>query len=266
MYDRFNRKVNYLRVSVTDKCNLRCYYCMPQEGVALLRHGDILSYEEIAAVVRYGAGKGIDKVRITGGEPLVKRGITTLVKMLADIEGIDDLSMSTNAVLLPPLADELARSGLRRVNVSLDTLDPEKYRLITRGGDLTKVLEGLKAAGEAGLQPIKINAVRSRYFDQEDHSALTAFCRENGYQLRFIQEMDLGKGQFSRVEGGSGGDCPRCNRLRLTPEGKLNPCLFSNLGYDVRELGIEEAYRRALDNKPLSGSTNNSCAFYRMGG
>jgi len=266
MYDRYNRKINYLRVSVTDKCNLRCSYCMPADGVAVLQHEDILSYEEITEVVRYGVGNGIDKVRITGGEPLVRRDITRLVEMLSQIEGIRDLSMTTNGLLLERYAESLVKAGLQRVNVSLDTLDAEKFSKITRGGALEKVLTGLEAAREAGLTPIKINTVLHQSFDEHDRQALTAFCRTKGYELRFIREMDLAEGTFSKVEGGRGGDCPRCNRLRLTPHGRLSPCLFSNLGYDVRELGIARAFEMALQNKPLSGSTNNSCTFYRMGG
>jgi len=266
MYDKYNRKISYLRVSVTDKCNLRCYYCMPEDGVQLLPYEDILSYEEITEVVRYGTGNGIDKVRLTGGEPLVRRDITHLVEMLSKIEGIRDLSMTTNGLLLDRYAESLAKAGLQRVNVSLDTLDPAKFKKVTRGGDLSRVLSGLEAARKAGLSPIKINTVIHQYFDEEDLRTLKIFCRDKGYELRFIQEMDLEKGTFSKVKGGSGGDCPRCNRLRLTPHGRLKPCLFSNLGYDVRKLGIARAWERALQNKPLSGSTNNSCTFYRMGG
>jgi len=266
MYDRYNRKINYLRVSVTDKCNLRCYYCMPEEGVKLLRHSDILSYEEITGVVRYAVQQGINKVRLTGGEPLIRREVTRLVAMLASIAGISDLSMSTNALLLPEYAEELVKAGLHRVNVSLDTLDHEKYRKITRGGDLNRALEGIEAARKAGLKPIKLNAVMHRYFDEKDRTALSEFAENRGFSLRFIREMDLEKGTFSVVEGGSGGDCRRCNRLRLTPNGKLKPCLFSDLAYDVRELGMEEACRLALESKPRSGSVNTSCTFYRMGG
>ncbi len=266
MYDQYNRNINYLRVSVTDKCNLRCYYCMPAEGVKLLRHKDILSYEEIVEVVRHGVGHGINKVRLTGGEPLVRREITRLVAMLSRIQGIDDLSMSTNAVFLSDHARALAEAGLNRVNVSLDTLDPEKYRKITRGGELARALEGIEAARQAGLQPIKLNVVKHRYFDENDRKALMRFGGRYGYPVRLIREMNLEKGLFSVVEGGSGGDCPHCNRLRLTPNGRIKPCLFSNLAYDIRELGIEEAYRLALENKPFSGSVNDSCTFYRMGG
>ena len=266
MYDRFNRKINYLRVSVTDKCNLRCYYCMPAEGLELLRHEDILSYEEITDVVRYAVSQGIDKVRLTGGEPLIRRDVVKLVQMLSGIKGIRDLSMSTNGTYMKDLAADLANSGLNRVNVSLDTLDPVKYREITRGGDLLKVIEGLEAAQKQGLLPIKINTVIHRDFTDEDRDHLKDFCSRNGFELRFIREMDLDEGTFSVVEGGSGGDCKNCNRLRLTSDGKLKPCLFSNIGYDVRELGTKNAFEQALANKPRSGSTNTSCTFYRMGG
>src|SRR6056297_2108349 len=132
MYDRFNRHINYLRISVTDKCNLRCTYCMPEEGIKLLRHEDILSFEEIAEVVRFAVSKGIDKSRLTGGEPLVRRDITDLISMIARIEGVNDFAMTTNGTFLKKYAVDIAKAGLHRVNVSLDTLDPEKYRDITR--------------------------------------------------------------------------------------------------------------------------------------
>lgn len=239
---------------------------MPKEGVKLLRHEDILSYEEITRVVRYACMEGVDKVRLTGGEPLVRRDITTLVGMLSGIEGIHDLSMTTNGILLKDYAAVLKNAGLDRVNVSLDTLDPKKYGEITRGGNISKVLEGLKAARKAGLTPVKINAVVNKLFTDDDRRSLLEFGKKEGYQVRFIQEMELEKGTFSVVEGGEGGDCKNCNRLRLTSDGKLKPCLFSNAGYSVRELGAEKAFELALTRKPLSGKKNNSCAFYRMGG
>jgi cyclic pyranopterin phosphate synthase len=234
--------------------------------VELLRHEDILSYEEITGVVSYAVSQGIDKVRLTGGEPLLRRDVVKLVQMLSEIKGIRDLSMSTNGTYLKDFAADLANSGLNRVNVSLDTLNPAKYRKITRGGDLLKVIEGLEAAQRQGLLPIKINTVIHRYFTDEDRGQLKDFCSRNGFELRFIREMDLGEGTFSVVEGGGGGDCKNCNRLRLTSDGKLKPCLFSNIGYDVRNLGTEKTFELALANKPLSGSINTSCTFYRMGG
>lgn len=266
MYDRYNRKINYLRVSVTDKCNLRCYYCMPPGGVKLLPYEDILSYEEITDMVRYAVDQGIDKVRLTGGEPLIRRDIVHLVEMLSDIEGIKDLSMTTNGILLKDYAGALAKAGLDRVNVSLDTLDPEKYRRITRGGDLLKAIEGVESAQREGLNPVKINTVVHRGFTEDDQRNLEDFCNRNGLELRLIREMDLNKGTFSVVEGGSGGDCKNCNRLRLTSDGRLKPCLFSNMGFDIRKWGKEKAFSLALDKKPRRGSTNTTCAFNRMGG
>ena len=266
MYDRFNRHINYLRISVTDKCNLRCTYCMPEEGVELLRHEDILSYEEIVEVVRYAVSQGIYKVRLTGGEPLVRRNIKELIRMIANVEGVTDLSMTTNGIMLKDYAIQIAKAGLKRVNVSLDTLNPEKYKEITRGGDVNKVTEGLNEASLAGLNPVKVNMVISEYTNQDDKEELKDFCEKNNYQLRFIKKMDLKTGKFSIVEGGLGGDCPRCNRLRVTSNGLIKPCLFSEHSYSIRELGIEDAFRRAVQNKPKAGKSNATCTFYRLGG
>ena len=266
MYDQYNRAINYLRISVTDKCNLRCFYCMPEKGVPLFQHQDILSYEEITEIARFVAKKGVQKIRLTGGEPLIRRDIVTLVRMLAEVQGIQDLSLTTNGVFLDNYAENLADAGLDRVNVSLDTLDPEKYKRITRGGNLEDVLQGIKRADEAGLKPVKINMVLSEIIDEKDKDQLRNYCSSHGYELRFIHQMNLEKGEFTVVEGGAGGDCKYCNRLRLTANGKIKPCLFSNLEYDVREMGIERALNLALENKPLAGSKNESCTFYRMGG
>ncbi|MCF6184666.1 MAG: radical SAM protein, partial [Bacteroidales bacterium] len=165
MYDRFNRKINYLRISVTDRCNLRCVYCMPAEGVELMQHKDILRFEEIVEVVKYAVSQGVDKIRITGGEPLVKKGIVDLIRMIAEIDGIKDFGMTTNGIFLDKYAQQLADAGLHRVNISLDTINPEKYRKITRTGDITQVFKGIEAAKKAGLNPIKINCVVQKSFD-----------------------------------------------------------------------------------------------------
>src|SRR5450759_933453 len=157
MLDRFDRNINYLRISVTDRCNLRCSYCMPEEGIQLLRHADILTFDEITQFTRVAVENGVTKVRITGGEPLVRKGVTALVRMISDIEGIEDLSMTTNGVLLNQFAVDLKNAGLQRVNISLDTIDPEKFKAITRTGDINDVFEGITAAKNAGLSPVKIN-------------------------------------------------------------------------------------------------------------
>src|SRR3990172_5910297 len=161
MIDRFGRAIDYLRISVTDRCNLRCRYCMPPEGVPLLQPKDILSFEEIAEVARSAVGLGVTKIRLTGGEPLVRRGIEVLVRMLAAIDGVADLAMTTNGLLLDQHAAALAAAGLRRVNVSLDAIDPQRYAAVTRGGDVHRVLAGINAARQAGLNPVKLNCVLS---------------------------------------------------------------------------------------------------------
>ena len=159
MIDPFDRHVSYVRVSVTDRCNFRCTYCMPAEGVIQLNHKDILSFDEIIATVKYGVSKGINKVRLTGGEPLVRKGIVNLVQLISEIKGINDLAMTTNGVHLTQYAKELKQAGLMRVNISLDTLNPDKFKQITRIGNLNDVLLGIEAAKNAGLNPIKINCV-----------------------------------------------------------------------------------------------------------
>ena len=266
MYDKYRRKINYLRISVTDRCNLRCTYCMPESGIDLIDHRDVLSFEEIVEVVSFGVQLGIDKVRITGGEPLVRKGVTDLVKMIAMIPGINDLSMTTNGTMLGRFAGKLAEAGLNRVNISLDTMDPVKYREITRVGDVTGVMAGIEAARNAGLNPIKVNCVIQESPMEKDAREVAAFCRREGLEVRFIKEMDLDKGIFSKVIGGEGGNCRSCNRLRLTADGNLKPCLFSDLGYPVRALGIKEAFSRALGNKPRSGSSNTINQFSNIGG
>jgi cyclic pyranopterin phosphate synthase len=265
MFDRYQRRIDYLRISVTDRCNLRCIYCMPAGGVELRRHEDLLSYEEIAAFVRVAVGLGIERVRLTGGEPLLRRGLVSLVTMLAAIEGLRDLSLTTNGILLPAMAGDLAAAGLRRVNVSLDALDPDRYAELTRGGDVQQALAGIAAARDAGLLPIKLNCVVQASADEPDAQAVAAFGRENGHDVRFVRQMDLATGVFAPVIGGEGGDCPRCNRLRLTCDGRLRPCLFSDLAYDVRVLGAEAALRLAVDTKPVVGGCSRA-PMSRIGG
>jgi GTP 3',8-cyclase len=266
MLDVFHRNINYLRISVTDRCNLRCVYCIPAEGVKLINHQDILSFEEILEIVKVGVRWGIDKVRITGGEPLVRRNVVELVRMIAAIKEIKDLSMTTNGILLAQFAPMLKEAGLQRVNISLDTLDPERFSTLTRGGDLNEVLKGIKAAQESGLYPIKINCVIKHSSNEPDAIAVAAFCEKENLQIRFIHEMDLHEGSFSVVEGGEGGHCSTCNRLRLTANGYLKPCLFNDLAYNVREIGIDEAFRMAIENKPKSGSINLNNEFNNIGG
>jgi cyclic pyranopterin phosphate synthase len=266
MFDRFNRKLNYLRISVTDRCNLRCTYCMPEEGIKLFNHEDILSFDDIAGFTKVAVSKGVTKVRITGGEPLVRKGVTVLVSMISKIKGIEDLSMTTNGTLLKRYAQELRTAGLHRVNISLDTIDPVKFRAVTRTGDLNDVLEGIKAAREAGLLPVKINCVIKDSKEEKDAKAVTRFCEDNNLEIRYIHQMDLVRGHFSEVDGGTGGNCALCNRLRLTSNGKLRPCLFSNIEFDIRKLGFKKAIQLATESKPECGTKNETGAFYNIGG
>ncbi|MFA6334978.1 MAG: radical SAM protein, partial [Bacteroidales bacterium] len=260
------RNINYLRISVTDRCNLRCRYCMPEEGVHLVDRSLILTYKEIEDFTRIAVAKGIDKVRITGGEPLVRRGIITLVEGLAPIEGIKDFSMTTNGVLLSEFAHDLFHAGLKRINISLDTTDPEKYAYITRGGSIERVFEGITAAKKAGLWPVKINCVVEHNRNESDAEGVARFAAREGLVVRYIPLMNLKNGKFSRVDGGEGGNCINCNRLRLNSTGMLKPCLFNNIEFNIRELGAERAIELALQNKPVRGDHNTSGCFYNIGG
>ncbi len=192
MNDRFQRQINYLRISVTDRCNLRCVYCMPPEGVQLIPHHEILTLEEIAAVVAAGVRVGIKKVRLTGGEPLVRRGILDLVAKLRRIPEIDDLALTTNGILLGDMAGALQAAGVNRVNISLDTLQPDRFRRITRGGDLGLVWRGINAALQAGLQPVKINTVAMRDFNDDELARLAGLTLDLPLHVRFIELMPVG--------------------------------------------------------------------------
>lgn len=266
MYDRYNRNIHYLRISVTDRCNLRCVYCMPERGVNLIKHENILSFEEIASFTKIAASNGIDKVRITGGEPLIRKNIVYLVELLANISGIIDLSLTTNGILLAEFAELLKEAGLRRVNVSLDTVDPEKYKEITRGGDLNRVMQGIDAAEKAGLLPIKINCVVKESSGEPDAIRVKAFCESRKFHVRFIHQMNLETGEYAVVEGGIGGDCKLCNKLRLSSDGRLRPCLFNDLSFNVRKIGAEKALRMAIEAKPECGTRSYQNRFNRIGG
>ena len=277
--DSFQRPLNYLRISVTDRCNLRCIYCMPSEGIPLMSHEDILSYEEICIVARAAAELGIVKVRLTGGEPLVRAKLTNLLAMLARIQGIDDISLTTNAVLLQRYADELKGAGLRRVNVSLDSLRSDRFQRITRVGNLDDVLGGIEAARQAGLDPVKTNTVVIRGMNDDEVLDFARLTIEDEWHVRFIEYMPFSNGEkvdhllvpvseikqrietLSKLEPSlsSGGGpakyfrlpgargtigfispvsehfCRACNRLRLTADGRLRPCLFSDTEIDLRE-------------------------------
>jgi cyclic pyranopterin phosphate synthase len=197
LVDTFGRVHNNLRISVTDRCNLRCVYCMP-EDVTFMDRAELLTFEEIAHFVRVAATLGIDKIRLTGGEPLMRRDLHKLVRMIAPIAGIRDIGLTTNALLLGPQAQALFDAGLRRLNVSLDTLDPGRFRELSRRDGVDDVLAGLDAARAAGFTKIKINAVAIRGFIEHDAVPLARFCRDNGFELRFIEYMPIGAEAWER--------------------------------------------------------------------
>ena len=266
MYDRYDRKIDYLRVSVIDRCNFCCVYCRPADGLDISRDPPILSLEEILEVVRTAVEMGISKVRLTGGEPLHRRGILQLVRWVAGIDGIRDFAMTTNGSLLAPVASKLKEAGLHRVNISLDTLDPIRHEQVTRVGRLADTLAGIKAAKAAGLDPVKLNCVVKESSAEPDARAVAEYGRQNGLEVRFIRQMDLEAGEFWGVEGGTGGLCNQCNRLRLNCQGIVLPCLFSDIGFDIRELGIRQALRQALVHKPESGKSSHRNTFCNTGG
>jgi cyclic pyranopterin phosphate synthase len=282
MKDRFGRRVEYLRVSVTDKCNLRCVYCMPLEGLPWMRREELLAYEEIERIVRTLAGMGLRRVRITGGEPLVRKDLPELVRLLARVEGIEDLSLSTNAVLLAEQADALRSAGIRRVNVSLDSLRPERVDAIARRpGYFGPIFEGLDAAERVGFDPIKVNVVLVRGHNDDEVEDFAAVTRERPWHVRFIELMPTGANlhlsaqhfyscqdalgrlramdrveavpgprgngpaEYYRFPGAAGtvgvitpmshAYCDRCNRMRLTADGHLRPCLFGDLQANLRD-------------------------------
>ena len=297
MVDQWGRRIEYLRISVTDKCNLRCVYCMPEEGMEWLRRDEILDYEEIAGIVRTMAGIGLRRVRITGGEPLVRKDLSVLVRMISSLPEIEDVALSTNAVLLAPMADALADAGVTRVNISLDSLREERVDEITRRpGTFDKVIAGLEAAERVGFSPIKLNVVLMRSRNGDEIESFARVTRDRPWHVRFIELMPTGSnlelsesdylscrealqrvrsmGELEPVDGPTGNGpasyyrfpgargtvgvitpmshnfCHRCNRMRLTADGQLRPCLFGDLQTNLRD-----PLRRGEDLIPLIRET-----------
>ncbi|NOZ23397.1 MAG: GTP 3',8-cyclase MoaA [Planctomycetes bacterium] len=310
MIDRHGRQINYLRLSVTDRCNLRCIYCMPPEGVPRLRHQDILTFEEIERVVKVGAMLGVTKVRLTGGEPLARKGIERLVQCLVATPGIEEVSMTTNGALLAAHAAPLRASGLSRLNISLDTLQPERYRRITRGGSIELVLEGIEAALSAGYDAVKINVVVMREINDDEIGAFARLTRDRQLDVSFIELMAVGRtgladarrlvpgaeilerlhglgrldplntspssgpAQRFRLDGARGAlglitpvtspFCHRCNRLRLSSEGKLRSCLLQGGEVELRALlrgsGTDEEIARAFGRAAALKPNRHRCS------
>jgi cyclic pyranopterin phosphate synthase len=301
--DRFRRTIDYMRISVTDRCNLRCIYCMPPEGLSPMAHGEILRYEEIVRVLRVAAGFGVRKIRITGGEPLVRKNVPHLIQLIRGIDGISDLSLTTNGALLEKYATDLAAAGLDRVNVSLDSLKSVRYGEITRGGDINAVFRGIEAAEKAGLVPVKINVVPIRGLNDDEITDFARMTLHSPHQVRFIEFMPIGRqdlwkperfisveeirsivertgrlnpvklrksgpAKYFKFDGADGvigfisplsnHFCGECNRLRLTADGKLRPCLFSETEIDLKpalrgeapDNEIERLIRLSIQVKP----------------
>ena len=292
MKDTFGRDITYLRLSVTELCDLRCRYCMPAEGVQKRRHEDMLSEEETVLAVQAAAELGVQKVRLTGGEPLVKRNILSLAEKVAAVPGVEELCLTTNGVRLPAFARPLRAAGVKRVNLSLDTLDPDKYAYMTRVGRLEDALQGLDAALEAGFERVKINAVLIGGFNDDEIPALADLTRRYPVDVRFIELMPMGVGGFGpeaflpgdavlqqlpelaketdgavaslyRLPGAQGQVgisrplscrfCDRCDRVRLTADGRIKPCLHRAAEYPIKGLdkkGMKAQFRAAIENKP----------------
>jgi GTP 3',8-cyclase len=280
--DIHKRPVRDLRISVTDRCNYRCSYCMPLDRYEWIDKKEILTFEEIARLATLFVGLGVEKIRLTGGEPLVRQNLDRLVGKLSAIQGLKDLCLTTNGALLGEKIQSLKLAGLQRINVSLDSLDPDKFRQITKRGDLDKVLEGIFAAKSHGLNPIKLNAVIERGVNDEDILPLVEFSRQHSFAMRFIEYMDVGNAnnwtsdklvpkkemiakihsryplkEVGRAQGSAPsvdyefvdgqGDigviasvtepfCSSCTRARITADGKIVTCLFSETGHDVKAL------------------------------
>ena len=302
--DTHGRNINYLRISVTDRCNLRCMYCMPEQGICKKEHGEILTLEEIYEVVKACADLGISKVRITGGEPLVRKGLTKLIEKISKLQGIYELAMTTNGVLLPKYAAELKSAGLNRVNISLDTMNAEKYSYITRDGNLGDVMSGIDAAEKAGLSPIKLNTVLIGGFNDDEIEDFVNLTMERDIDVRFIELMPIGqaghwakkhfvpnteilnkvkdlqpiqsndpsspakyyklpgaKGKVGLINPISHTFCGNCNRIRLTADGKLKPCLHSESEIDIKEVlkkgeSLQDLVKLAILQKPMQHNLN----------
>ena len=265
MYDSYNRRITYLRISVTDKCNLRCRYCMPEEGVPIRRHEEYLSFEQITAVVRSAARLGVTKVRLTGGEPLVKRGIVELVAMIRSVEGLHQLAMSTNGTLLTRYAGPLKAAGLDSLNISLDTLDPERYRRITRVGDIRQVLAGIDAAVAEGF-PVKINTVVLEDTSESEIEQMRRFCSGKGLKLQLINHYDLSAEKSDDYRYDRPPRCEECNRIRLLADGLLKPCLHSDQEIPVDFEDIEGSLLETVARKPERGTACTVRGMMEIGG
>lgn len=255
MLDRFNRDITYIRISVTDRCNLRCTYCMPAAGVKLKEAHEILSYEQIIDIVKTAGRLGIRKVRLTGGEPLIRNDICSLISGLKKISDIQEISLTTNGSLLNHSALALKEAGLDRINISLDTLDPQKYRELTKGGIIQDVLVGIDSVLEVGFKNTKINMVLIPGFNTNAVEEMADFCREKKLILQRINHYSLEDRKSCHWEYKAERplSCTQCNRIRLTADGMLRPCLFSDLEIPVDHNNIAASIAKTIMSKPKGG-------------
>lgn len=318
MQDLYGRKIEYLRVSVTDACNLCCTYCMPEDAKGKCPCKSSMSADEFVEIASAAAQLGVRKLRITGGEPLVRSDIVSLSRALARIDGIEDIAITTNGTLLGDMAEKLYAAGIHRINISLDTLDEKKYSEVTRGGKLSDALRGIEAAIRAGMSPVKLNTVLIGGFNDDEIASLARLTVEYPVDLRFIELMPIGhaapygreayipnstvleklpelkpvpgekgtvarlyelpgaKGRIGLISPLSNHFCSECNRLRLTADGHLKPCLHSAEEIPVRGLHgeeLKEAILTAVSHKPkmhveLSATERSESqrSMYRIGG
>ncbi len=310
MQDQFLRRIDYLRISVTDRCNLRCKYCMPVDGIEWMPHDFILSFEEILRLMKISTQLGFRRFRITGGEPLVRKDILDFLREAAQLPGVEDLMLTTNGMLLPEMAFDLKAAGVQRVNISLDTMDRTRFFENTRGGDVSKVIQGIFRSLEAGLNPVKINVVVVRGFNTEELPSFLKLAKQYPLHVRFIELMPIGvssehrnefisigemkellglneddlptkdipgggpaeyfrpsgyKGSIGFISALSRHFCDTCNRVRLTADGKLRPCLHSKHEVDLREVlrsgssdqDILNVFAQAVWHKPAEHHMNN---------
>ena len=295
MIDAQGRNIRYMRVSVTDRCNYRCRYCMPEEGICKKTHADMLTEDELICAIEAAASLGISKLRITGGEPLIKKNILSICRRAAAVEGIRDIALTSNGILLPKLANELREAGVKRLNLSIDSLNAEKYAYITRMGKLGDFWAGFHAALEAGFEKIKLNSVLIGGFNDDEIEALAALTMQYPVDVRFIEMMpmydsgdfreaafipcsrvleklpeaeaqpaDGGVAKLYRLPGAQGNIglisplsahfCGACNRIRLTADGRVKPCLHMEEEHSLKGLdfeGMKAVLERAIWNKPV---------------
>jgi cyclic pyranopterin phosphate synthase len=260
LVDTYGRRINYLRLSVTDRCNLRCCYCMPAGGVAKLQHGELLSYEELHRMARACVASGIEKIRITGGEPLVRKGLVEFLGRVAAIPGLKELVLTTNGMLLEEMALPLRRAGVARLNISLDSLEPENFARITRGGELARVLAGIEAAEQAGFPPVKINMVAMRGVNDHELPAFAELSVHKPYTVRFIEYMPTLRDQQWHAQSIAGSEILQ----RITERYNLLPLIGGEKSSPARNFKIEGGAGAIGIITPISGHFCDSCNRIRI--